>query len=401
MVMRSLATVLLFVAVTFLCWGVYGPVLHEGQLEMDRSSLRPIICVGIAYFLIAVVVPLIVIRVKGEVGNWTASGAVWSFAAGAAGAVGALGIVLAFKSRGSPLYVMPLVFGLAPVVNTFVTMWMTRTFKQAGLVFFAGMIVVAVGAAGVLIFKPTLSNVIVTEAEDGSITVVETKLVDGARQTKTWQARDESQLENDEKLASANRLYQRWRKLSFGERTMIALSIALTALCWGSYGPVLHKGQMKMGGSRLRPFLCVGLAYFAIAVVVPLVVLNSAGERGQWNLGGTVWSLAAGAAGAIGALGIVMAFNFGGRPIYVMPLVFGGAPVVNTFTTILHEGTFAQVTPRFYVSLLMVILGAVTVLIFAPKPGKKPAPAEPPPQPLIEEAQPSPESSEPPAEKSP
>ena len=51
---------------------------------------------------------------------------------------------------------------------------------------------------------------------------------------------------------------------------LIPLSIALAALCWGSYGPILHKGQMKMAGSRLRPFLCVGLAYFVIAVLLPL-----------------------------------------------------------------------------------------------------------------------------------
>ena len=123
----------------------------------------------------------------------------------------------------------------------------------------------------------------------------------------------------------------------------------------------------------MRPFLCVGLAYFVIAVMVPLVLLGTQGENGQWTVTGTIWSLAAGAAGAIGALGIIMAFNFGGKPIYVMPLVFGGAPVVNTFTTIVSEGTFRQVTTAFYASLLLVIAGAVTVLIFAPKPARKPS----------------------------
>ena len=42
---------------------------------------------------------------------------------------------------------------------------------------------------------------------------------------------------------------------------------------------------------------------------------------------GTAWSLGGGAVGAIGALGVIMAFNLGGKPVYVMPLVFGGAPV--------------------------------------------------------------------------
>ena len=153
---------------------------------------------------------------------------------------------------------------------------------------------------------------------------------------------------------------------------MIPLSIALTALCWGCYGPVLHKGQMKMSGSRLRPFLCVGLAYFAIAVVVPFILVPIFPEPGEWKPAGTVWSLAGGAAGAVGALGIIMAFTFGGKPIFVMPLVFGCAPVVNTAVTIWHEGTAAFVTTGFYVSLLLVVAGAVTVLVFAPKAGHKP-----------------------------
>jgi len=98
-------------------------------------------------------------------------------------------------------------------------------------------------------------------------------------------------------------------------------------------------------------------------------------EAGDWTVSGVIWSLAGGAAGALGALGIIMAFNFGGKPIYVMPLVFGGAPVINTFTTILHEGTYQQTTSLFYASLMLVIGGAVTVLVFAPR-GK--AEAKPP-----------------------
>nr|MCU0874040.1 hypothetical protein [Pirellulaceae bacterium] len=71
--MRSLLLVLPFVVLTFISWGLYGPVLHEGQHHLGDgvhpSSLRPFICVGIAYFLIAVVVPLLVLRAKGEKGN--------------------------------------------------------------------------------------------------------------------------------------------------------------------------------------------------------------------------------------------------------------------------------------------------------------------------------------------
>jgi hypothetical protein len=65
-----------------------------------------------------------------------------------------------------------------------------------------------------------------------------------------------------------------------------------------------------------------------------------------------------------------MAFNFGGKPIYVMPLVFGGAPVINTLTTLISKPPAEAPGPIFYAGLIIVAVGAVTVLIFAPKPGK-------------------------------
>ena len=153
-----------------------------------------------------------------------------------------------------------------------------------------------------------------------------------------------------------------------GNFMFVMLSIFVTALCWGAYGPVLHKGQTKMNGSRLRPFLCVGLAYFTIAVLVPYFLLPQFPEPGGWDqTTGVLWSLLAGAVGAIGALGIIYAFNTGGKPIFVMPLVFGFAPVVNTFTEMSTKGLAGQISPYFYASMLMVIVGAMIVLIFAPK----------------------------------
>ena len=137
---------------------------------------------------------------------------------------------------------------------------------------------------------------------------------------------------------------------------------------------------MKMAGSRLRPLMCVGFAYFLIAVLIPMIILSDGTQPGQWTTSGTIWSLAGGAAGALGAIGIIMAFNFGGKPIYVMPLVFGSAPVINTFVSILSSKTahFADASPLFYAGLIIVAVGAVVVLVFAPKAGPhaaKPSPA--------------------------
>jgi hypothetical protein len=86
-----------------------------------------------------------------------------------------------------------------------------------------------------------------------------------------------------------------------------------------------------------------------------------------------------GAAGAIGALGIIMAFNFGGKPVYVMPLVFGGAPVVNTFFTITASGLWDEVNALFVAGLMLVIAGAAMVLVFAPKGSPPPKPTAPTP----------------------
>ena len=103
-------------------------------------------------------------------------------------------------------------------------------------------------------------------------------------------------------------------------------------------------------------------------MLVPYFLLPQFPEPGGWDhTTGVLWSLLAGAGGAIGAMGIIYAFNFGGKPIFVMPLVFGFAPVVNTFTEMSTKGLAGQISPYFYASMLMVIVGAMIVLVFAPK----------------------------------
>jgi hypothetical protein len=115
-----------------------------------------------------------------------------------------------------------------------------------------------------------------------------------------------------------------------------------------------------------------------VAIVAPIAILSSSGTfdgNALFNLQSSLWSLAAGAAGAIGSLGLILAFNFGGKPLYVMPLVFGCAPVVNTFTSMAENRTLTQINGLFVTALAMVIAGAVTVLVFAPR-GHGPKPAE-------------------------
>ncbi|MCH2114998.1 MAG: hypothetical protein MK171_08825 [Pirellulales bacterium] len=345
--MRSILLVIGSFAITILAWGIYGPVLHWGQSQMStmagsHARLRPFVCVGLAYFVIGVLVPGLVLKLKGEQGQWTLRGLTFSLAGGALGAVGALGIILAFNFGGNATYVMPLVFGGAPVVNAFLTIYLGRRMKEIGPLFLTGLTMVLLGAVTVFVFAPRKDQLSADHATAAA---------------------------SDTRAESGNAPQPELVGNKFSRFVLQLLSIAVVILCWGSYGPVLHHGQAAMHHSRLRPLICVGLAYFAIAVVVPNLLLVALPEESTYShLSGTMWSLGAGAAGAIGALGIILAFNFGGKPVYVMPLVFGGAPVVNTLFTAMVGHLWDRVHPFFLSGLILVIAGAAMVLVFAPRP---------------------------------
>jgi MFS family permease len=338
--MIKLPFVLLFTAITAFFWGVYGILLRQGTESLGHSSLRAFVGVGIAYFLIAVLVPLGLLSRKPEKGFWSVSGTLLSLFAGTVGALGALGVILSLAFKGQAIYVMPIVFGGAPVVNTLVTSWLNKSFSQIKPMFIIGLVLVAIGAVGVLRNAPAKPAVANAKAA----------VVDGAKEA------DKDSIQSKAEAPNA---------------IAIGASICLAVVCWGAYGPFLHIGQMKMGGSRLRPFCCVGIAYFIIAVAVPVMILMASPDKVTLNWDevakGMGWSILAGTAGAIGALGIIMAFNYGGKPIFVMPLIFGFAPVINTLTSMLVGGSLDKITGLFIGSLLLGIGGAVTVLVFAPK----------------------------------
>jgi hypothetical protein len=328
------------IGLTAACWGMYGPVLHVGREQM-HSPLRPFVCVGVAYFAIAVVVPLLLLA-RGEKGAWTTKGVIWSLLAGAAGALGALGVILALHFGGRPIYVMPLVFGGAPVINTLLSAAMNRAFDQLKAPFLAGLLLVITGAVTVLVFRPQPAP---HAAPAAAVAAAES-------------AAPAPQPSVERKAESA---------------VAVLLAIALAMASWGSYGPVLHRGQAAMQGSRLRPLVCIGVSYFLIAVLVPLALLVPLADPGSWNASGVLWSLAAGSLGAVGALGTILAFTLGGKPFTVMPVVFGCAPVINTLTTLaLNDTPVSAVSPFFLAGMLIVAVGAATVLAFGPR-GHAPA----------------------------
>jgi hypothetical protein len=171
---------LLFVGLAGLSWGTYVPLIFYGGNELSSKPggigprLLAILCVGIAYFIIGVLVPVLMFVTKQA--DWpegvTNTGLIFSSLAGAAGALGAICVIFASKgavdaARGTAeykakaaevkslqeelkehperkdelqpkladeqaeltgvmaryrLFIAPLIFGLAPVINTVISM---------------------------------------------------------------------------------------------------------------------------------------------------------------------------------------------------------------------------------------------------------------------------------------
>ena len=142
--------------------------------------------------------------------------------------------------------------------------------------------------------------------------------------------------------------------------------VAGAVLSWGLYGASLHRGQVLLG-NPLKALLCVGIAYMLIAVLVPVGALASQGELRGFSTSGAITATVAGALGALGAVCIIYAFRAGGTPLYVMPLVFGGAPLVNVLTAMVLHPPKGGVNPMLYVGFLLASIGAGMVLYFRPQ----------------------------------
>ena len=137
-----------------LAWGLYGPVLHQGQVQLG-SPLRALLCVGAAYFLIGVLVPVLGLSSQGGVTEgFTTKGALAATAGGVLGAIGAVCIIYAFRSGGLPTYVMPLVFAGAPLVNVLFSMVLHPPKQAPNPLLYLGFVLAAAGAGMVLYFKP-------------------------------------------------------------------------------------------------------------------------------------------------------------------------------------------------------------------------------------------------------
>lgn len=322
-----------FALMTVFSWGVYGVFLATGIMEMHDPAnglLKSFFFVGLAYFFVAVLAPLLLLVIRGAHWNYPPEGMAWSLIAGIAGALGAFGVLLAFAAHGQPGAVMAIVFAGAPIVNAFVSLVQhPPAGGWAGIKpqFWAGIVIAAVGGCLVTYFKAPAHG---GEAPD-----------------HTW-----------------------------------LIYSLITVLAWGVYGVLLHTGQMKMKDAtdgRYKAFLFVGIAYLLVAVMVPFLLLVIGGANLKYPVAGMSWSLIAGIFGAIGAFCVLLAFGARGIPSVVMAIVFAGAPVVNAIFSIIKRPPphgLGSIPIWFWLGILLAALGGCLVTLFKPQQAPaKPAPA--------------------------
>lgn len=132
-------------------------------------------------------------------------------------------------------------------------------------------------------------------------------------------------------------------------------------LAWGTYVPIVFfGGQMLTGdlrtaplGGRLASILCVGIAYFVLAVVIPLALMMTRSDaKPDWKPVGLIFSGLAGVAGAVGAICVIFASkaatdaaklegltgsDIAKYRMYIAPMIFCLAPIINTLlSTVWH-----------------------------------------------------------------
>jgi len=186
--------------------------------------------------------------------------------------------------------------------------------------------------------------------------------------------------------------------------------VIIAGLAWGTYVPIIFYGGTELTtkpgtiGGRLASILCVGIAYFVMAVVIPVVLMGLREDaKPEWKSNGLVFSALAGIAGAVGAICVIFASKAavdaakleGVNPatyrVFIAPLIFALAPAINTLLSLVwhpkpgdpwHFG-FEVPGWKLPVGILLVAVGTFLVLkskedMEAAKGGPKPPPAPAP-----------------------
>lgn len=165
-------TWLAFALMTVACWGLYGVLLHGGQVAMgdaEHGRYKAFLFVGLAYFVTAVLAPLLMLWARGAAWSFQPRGVSLSLLAGLVGAGGAFGVLLAFGARGTPSVVMSIVFAGAPVVNAVVATTLAGGFHRLRWQFVAGIVLAALGGCLVTLYRPPPSHAGPAAKPSGSV----------------------------------------------------------------------------------------------------------------------------------------------------------------------------------------------------------------------------------------
>ena len=207
-----------YVILAGLSWGTYVPIIFFGGSELSAKPgiggrLMAIVCVGVAYLVLAIVIPVVVFLVNrsawADVNSGNTGGYVFAGLAGVMGAVGAICVVFASNEAmsqgraefdaerqalvavrdGAPekereemtaqiesldkeadarkakyrILIAPLIFSIAPIVNTLLASfwapgenrkgWANFEWSSPHWLFWVGILLVAVGTGCVLYAK--------------------------------------------------------------------------------------------------------------------------------------------------------------------------------------------------------------------------------------------------------
>ena len=158
------------------------------------------------------------------------------------------------------------------------------------------------------------------------------------------------------------------------------LFACLTAMCWGLYGPMIQNARSTTGEwSPLKPYVFIGVAYLVWAIgggLVGMYIKQDTFTYAGAHSPAMSWGFIAGTFGAFGALFLTSAMLTGGKPLFVMPIVFGGAVSVTAIFSIIQLRQVTSTHPLLWAGMAMVVIGVVLVARYTPH-GHKPKPGAP------------------------
>ncbi len=311
---------LVFPVLTMLCWGTYGPILGKATVLLGGSTALALALIGLGYGLEGVLggAALLKSGLVPDSGEWTRDGFVKGFNAGLLGAGGNLALIVALDLYHRPEVVMPLLFGGVQLGNTVFTCLHLKSPPKRG--FALGVLLLILGVVTTLWYRPAEHHV-------------------------------------DERL--------NWWFLP---------AVALVWVFWGKYGVQVHSSIEGFKKSGMRAMIALSVAYVAVAVAALAYVLLGFGPETSFSRAGFGRGLLAGLITTLGAWGVVFGNRYvKGGPSIVMPLVFAGAPVVNSFYVMGVSGAaWSAVDVRFWLGIAVIIVGGYLVL--TNKPEAKPPP---------------------------